>query len=48
MVDLRVEAVPGAVIEVLANQHVGEAGLAHPSTTHDQNAGTRIPDDITN
>ena len=39
----------GAVLaEVLvpAEQHVDEAGLAHPCPTQDQEAGTRIPDNI--
>ena len=42
-----VDALPGPVVVVLADQRVDEAGLVHLRTTHDQKAGTRIPDDIT-
>ena len=42
-----VDAVPGLVVVVLADQHIDEAGLVHLRTTHDEKAGTRIPDDIT-
>ena len=39
-----VDALPGPVVVVLADQCVDEAGLR---TTHDQKAGTRIPGEFT-
>ena len=44
-----VEAVPGVVLVPLVppDQHVGKAGLAHPRSAHDQNAGAGKPDNIT-
>ena len=43
-----VEAVSGVVLVLLVptDQHVGKAGLAHPRSAHDQNAGARKPDNI--
>ena len=44
-----VEAVSGVVLVLLVptDQHVGKAGLAHPRSAHDQNAGARKPNNIT-
>ena len=43
-----VEAVSGVVLVLLVptNQHIGKAGLAHPRSAHDQNAGAGKPDNI--
>ena len=43
-----VEAASGVVLVLLVptNQHIGKAGLAHPRSAHDQNAGARKPDNI--